>query len=148
MMQAFKYWPDFCRHIGKPELVADERFNSHEKLSANAGAAREIIAAAIATQTLAEWTARFSSLEGQWAPVQNSVEVAADQQVRENGYIAAATAADGTEFELAASPVQFDGQPTATSRAPGFNEHGDELLREIGFDIERVIELKALGAIT
>jgi crotonobetainyl-CoA:carnitine CoA-transferase CaiB-like acyl-CoA transferase len=148
MLQAFKYWPDFCRHIGKPELVADERFNSHEKLSANAGAAREIIAAAIATQTLAEWTARFSSLEGQWAPVQNSVEVAADQQVRENGYIAAATAADGTEFELAASPVQFDGQPTATSRAPGFNEHGDELLREIGFDIERVIELKALGAIT
>lgn len=68
--------------------------------------------------------------------------------MRENGYIAATTTADGTKSELAASPVQFDGQPTTTGRAPGFNEHGDELLQEVGFDPERIIELKAPGAVT
>ena len=98
--------------------------------------------------SLAEWTQRFSTLQGQWAPVQNTVEVAADAQVRANGYIAKTATGDGTEFELAASPVQFDEKPTATNRSPDFNEHGDDLLQELGFDWERILELKAAGAVT
>ncbi len=148
MLQAFRYWPDFCAHIGRPELEKDPRFDTVEKLAENAGAAREIISEVIATATLAEWTERFASLEGQWAPVQNTLEVAADPQVRANGYIAKSATQDGTEFELAASPVQFDEVPTATRRAPEFNEHGDEILQELGLDWERIIELKAAGAVT
>ncbi|TFH23217.1 MAG: CoA transferase [Myxococcales bacterium] len=148
MLQAFKYWPDFCEHIGRPELATNERFDTHEKLAENAAVAREIINEVIAGGTLAEWTERFSTLQGQWAPVQNSVEVAADPQVRENGYIAKTATADGTAFELAASPVQFDEQPTGTNRAPTFNEHGDELLRELGLDMDQILELKAAGAVT
>jgi crotonobetainyl-CoA:carnitine CoA-transferase CaiB-like acyl-CoA transferase len=148
MLQAFKYWPDFCRHIGRPELATDPRFDSHEKLSENAAAAREIINEVIAGGTLAEWTERFSSLQGQWAPVQNTLEVAADPQVRANGYIAKTATDDGIEFELAASPVQFDQKPTATNRGPGFNEHGDQLLAELGFDEDRIIALKVAGAVT
>ena len=98
--------------------------------------------------TLAEWTERFSTLEGQWAPVQNSLEVAADPQVRANGYVVQTATEDGTEFELVASPVQFDEKPTATNRAPEFNEHGDGLLEELGFEWERILELKATGAVT
>ena len=148
MLQAFKYWPDFCEHIGKPELATDERFNTHQKLSDNAAEARTIIGEVIAGGTLAEWTERFSTLAGQWAPVQNSLEVAADPQVRANGYVAQTATEDGTEFELVASPVQFDEKPTATNRAPEFNEHGDSLLQELGFEWERILELKAAGAVT
>ena len=99
------------------------------------------------TRTLAEWTARFQSFSGQWAPVQNTLEVAQDPQVRANGYMAKAATAEGTEFELVASPVQFDEEPTPTRRAPEFNEHGDEILRELGMDMEQIIELKAAGAV-
>jgi crotonobetainyl-CoA:carnitine CoA-transferase CaiB-like acyl-CoA transferase len=148
MLQAFKYWPDFCEHIGKPELATDERFDTHEQLSNNAAEARTIIGEVIAGGTLAEWTERFSTLAGQWAPVQNSLEVAADPQVRANGYVAQTATEDGTEFELVASPVQFDEKPTATNRAPEFNEHGDSLLQELGFEWERILELKAAGAVT
>ena len=38
-LQGFKYWPGACRAIGRPELIDDERFNSHEQLAANARAA-------------------------------------------------------------------------------------------------------------
>ena len=148
MLQAFVYWPDFCEHIGRPELASDERFASSEKLAENAAAARAIIAEVIAGATLAEWTERFSTLEGQWAPVQNTLEVAADPQVRANGYIARSATRDGTEFELVASPVQFDEKPTETGRAPEFSEHGDEILQEFGFDWDRILELKAAGAVT
>jgi crotonobetainyl-CoA:carnitine CoA-transferase CaiB-like acyl-CoA transferase len=148
MLQGFKYWPDFCAHLGQPELANDPRFDSVENLSNNAAAAREIIAETIATGTLAEWTERFQTLEGQWAPVQNTLEVAADPQVRANGYIVRTATKEGTEFDLVASPVQFDEKPTQTSRAPEFNEHGDEILKELGLDWDRIVELKAAGAVT
>ncbi len=147
MLQAFHYWPDFCAHIEREDLVADARFDSHENLTANAATARELIGEVIATKTLDEWSQRFQTLKGQWTPVQNSLEVAADEQVRANGYMQSAETADGTEFKLVASPVQFDEQPTATRRSPDFNEHGDEILLELGLDMDKIIELKACGAI-
>jgi crotonobetainyl-CoA:carnitine CoA-transferase CaiB-like acyl-CoA transferase len=148
MLQGFKYWPDFCLHLGRPELASDPRFDSAENLANNAGAARGIIAEEIKTATLAEWTERLQTLQGQWAPVQNTLEVAADPQVRANGYIVRTATQEGVEFELVASPVQFDQKPTQTSRAPGFNEHGDAILEELGLDWDRIVELKAAGAVT
>jgi crotonobetainyl-CoA:carnitine CoA-transferase CaiB-like acyl-CoA transferase len=147
MLQAFAYWPDFCQHIERPELARDPRFDSAPNLAKNAPAAVGIIREVFATRTLAEWCRRFQTLRGQWAPVQNSLEVAADPQARAMGYIAKTATADGTPFELGASPVQFDEKPTPTARSPLFNEHGDEILQELGLDWDQIIELRAAGAI-
>jgi crotonobetainyl-CoA:carnitine CoA-transferase CaiB-like acyl-CoA transferase len=147
MLQAFVYWPDFCKHIERPELAGDARFDSVEKLAKNALQAVEIIRGVIAKKSLAEWTRQFQTMRGQWAPVQNTLEVAADPQVRAMGYIAKATTSDGTPFELGASPVQFDEQPTPTKRSPEFNEHGDEVLQELGLDMEQILELRIAGAV-
>ena len=148
MLQGFHYWPEFCKYIEREELIEDERFNSADNLGANAQAAKDIIAEVIKTRTLAEWTEQFEGMKGQWAPIQNTVEVAQDKQVRGNGYIVGSTTADGHDYELVASPVQFDMQTTETNRAPDFNEHGDEILQEAGFDMEQIIELKIAGAVT
>ena len=148
MLQGFKYWPDVCKHVGLDELIEDERFNTHENLSTNSKAASKLLSKAIKTKTLAEWTSALQTMTGQWAAVQNTLEVAADEQVRANGYVATTKTKDGTEFDMPASPVQFDEQPTAVLRAPEFNEHGDEILEELGLDMERIIELKIAGAVT
>jgi len=148
MLQAFAYFADFCVHIDRPEIADDPRFTSAASLAQNAGDAVEIITEAIGSRTLSEWTERFKTLRGQWAPVQNSLEVAEDPQARAMGFLAASQTADGTPFELAASPVQFDEQPTPTRRAPDFNEHGDEILGELGLDIEAIIRLRMEGAVT
>jgi len=147
MLQAFKYWADFCKHIERPELASDPRFDSHENLSANASEAQAIIREVIATRTLAEWRDTFVTLKGQWAPIQDSLELTTDPQVRANGYLTGAATSDGISFELAASPVQFDERPTETRRGPEFNEHGDEILQELGIDWDRIIALKAAGAV-
>jgi crotonobetainyl-CoA:carnitine CoA-transferase CaiB-like acyl-CoA transferase len=148
MLQAARYWADFCAHIDRPELARDPRFADEAKLSANASEAAGILRDVFKTRTLAEWTDRFGTLQGQWAPVQNTLEVVDDPQVRANGYMARTATREGTEFELVASPVQFDEEPTPTQRAPEFNEHGDDILQEIGLDMERILELKAAGAVT
>ncbi len=148
MLQAFAYWADFCQHIDRSDLIDDSRFDSVEKLAENALTAVEILREVFATKTLPGWTKRFQTMRGQWAPVQNTLEVAADPQVRAMGYIAATETADGTPFELGASPVQFDEQATPTARSPLFNEHGDEILQELGMDMDQILELRVAGAIT
>ena len=147
MLQAAKYWADFCKHIDREDLATDPRFDSHESLTANAAEATRIIRETIASRTLAEWREKFATLRGQWAPIQNVLELAEDPQVRANGYVASAETSAGTAFELAASPVQFDEEPTPTRRGPEFNEHGDEILQELGLDWEKIIELKTRGAV-
>jgi crotonobetainyl-CoA:carnitine CoA-transferase CaiB-like acyl-CoA transferase len=147
MLQAARYWQDFCHHLGRPELASDTRFDGVEQLAANASEAVTILQEVFRTRTLAEWCERFQTLEGQWAPVQNTLEVTQDEQVRANGYVARTSTKEGTEFELVASPVQFDEAPTSTRRAPEFNEHGDEILQELGFEMDRILELKAAGAV-
>lgn len=148
MLQAFHYWPDFCRHIDREDLIDDERFTSHEALSANARAAVAEIEREIGRRTLDEWCERFQTLQGQWAPIQSTLEAAADPQVRANGYMQQTTTREGVPFELVATPVQFDEEPCPIARAPEFNEHGDPILEELGFDTERIVELKIEGAIT
>src|SRR5882762_8777709 len=84
MMQPGRYWRDFCKHLERLDLADNPLFDTTEKLMDNAAAAAEIIAAEFGLRTFADWVKRFDTLEGQWAPVQNSVEVGQDAQLRAN----------------------------------------------------------------
>lgn len=143
MLQPVKFWPEVCEHIGRPELADDPRFSSAETMAANTPAGVEILNEVIATRTLAEWTERFATLTGPWAPVQDSVQIGADAQIRANDYIVRAG-----ELELASNPVQFDVTATATGPAPEFAAQTEEILQELGLDWDRIIALKTAGAVT
>jgi crotonobetainyl-CoA:carnitine CoA-transferase CaiB-like acyl-CoA transferase len=147
MLQAFRYWRDFTVHIDRPELADDPRFDTAERLAANTADAVAIVRERIRDRTLAEWSERFRTLEGQWAPVQDTVELARDPQVRANGYIAPVDGGDGRTYELVASPVHFDETPPAIRRGPEFAEHTEAVLLELGYGWERIGALKASGAI-
>jgi crotonobetainyl-CoA:carnitine CoA-transferase CaiB-like acyl-CoA transferase len=148
MLQPGKYWPEFCTVVGRADLAVDDRFNSTEKIMANAAEAAELVAEILASRTYAEWLKKFEGMEGQWAAVQNAWEVAQDPSLRANGHIAPVIDADGKERELVRSPVRFDGQDPQLARAPQFAEHTDEILRELGWSEEDLLALKIDGAVT
>jgi crotonobetainyl-CoA:carnitine CoA-transferase CaiB-like acyl-CoA transferase len=132
MMQPGRYWPDFCKHIDRPDLAEDARFDSAEKLIENYAIAAELI----------------GTLAGQWAPIQNSVEVGQDVQLRANGFIAEVLDVDGEVRELVTAPVQFDEQPAKPSRGPEFAEHTEQILAELGRDEQAILRLRLDGAVT
>jgi crotonobetainyl-CoA:carnitine CoA-transferase CaiB-like acyl-CoA transferase len=148
MLQPGRYWKDFCQHLGREELVSDPRFDTVEKLIANAQEAGTIIAAELRSRPLAHWVERFRTMEGPWEPVQNSVEVGQDPQLVENGFIGDVVDVDGNPRKLVAAPVQFDERPAELRRAPQFAEHTDEILKELGFSDDDLIDLKVAGAVT
>jgi crotonobetainyl-CoA:carnitine CoA-transferase CaiB-like acyl-CoA transferase len=146
-LQAGKYWPDLCGIIGRPELATDERFADHVSLLQNNLEACDILTEVFAGATLDEWRDRLEPFSGQWAVVQDTLEAAVDPQAVANGYIQDCETSGGTPFKLVAAPVQFDEQPAAAGRAPEFNEHGDEILTELGLDMDAVIDLKVRGVV-
>lgn len=143
MMQPTKFWADVCRHMGLDELIDDPRFATAQSIAENTPAAVAILAEAMGSRPLAEWSAVFSTLAGPWAPVQDTLQAADDAQVRANEYLVQAG-----ELELVANPVQFDVAAPRTGPAPGFAEQTDDILLELGLDWDRIIELKTAGAVT
>jgi crotonobetainyl-CoA:carnitine CoA-transferase CaiB-like acyl-CoA transferase len=148
MLQPGRYFADVCKHLGLERFLEDERFSTAEGIMANAAEAAEAVAEAIAQKPFAHWLQHLRSMEGQWAPLQDLMELVDDPQAVANGYVSTITDADGKERKLVANPVQFDEKPPPTQRAPQFAEHTDEILRELGKSEDEIVQLKIDGACT
>jgi crotonobetainyl-CoA:carnitine CoA-transferase CaiB-like acyl-CoA transferase len=148
MLQPGRFWPEFCALAERPDLITDERFNTVEKIMANAPQAGEIVAEIISQRPFDEWVTRLKGTEGAWAAVQDPWGVANDPALRANGNIGTLQDAEGVTRELVLSPVQFDQTPAEGKRAPLFAEHTDEVLAELGYNDEQLIALKIGGVIT
>ena len=148
MFESDKFWGDLVTHLGVPELAGDPRFDSHAKRAANSDACVHALDEAFGRYTLAELKVRFETLRGAWGPVQTAVELHDDPAAIANGYLSVVKPDDGPEFTLVATPVQFDEQATEQLQpAPDHGQHTDSVLEQLGYDWDRIIELKVAGAI-
>jgi crotonobetainyl-CoA:carnitine CoA-transferase CaiB-like acyl-CoA transferase len=146
-LQGAVYWAPLCEAVGRPDLAKDPRFADHTSLRENSQAAVAELDAVFAGGTLAQWRERLDTFPGQWAVVQDTLEAANDPQSVANGYIQECHTASGSAFRLVAAPVQYDEKPAVPQRAPEFNEHGDEILAQLGLDEEAVLDLKIRGVV-
>jgi crotonobetainyl-CoA:carnitine CoA-transferase CaiB-like acyl-CoA transferase len=142
------YLADTWEHLGRPELMQDDRFNTAEALMANWVDGSVEVTRAIASQPMSHWFERFKTLRGQWAPYQTLEEIARDPQALENDMIIDVEATDGGRpIKLAAGPVQFNHTPTQAGRSPEAAEHTEVVLMELGIEWDRIEALKASGAV-
>jgi crotonobetainyl-CoA:carnitine CoA-transferase CaiB-like acyl-CoA transferase len=148
MLQPTRYWPEFCRLMGLNDLAEDPRFISIEAMAEHSDIAQRLVEQAIGNLTFAECRTLLRKGRGQWAPVQDAWEIANDEALTANGRIAEIVDAEGHPQKLVANPVKFDDDRANLARAPQFAEHTDGVLRELGIDDDRLIELKIAGAIT
>jgi len=147
MLQPDRYWPEFIVAIGHPELGDDPRFVDGRARYEHRRECIDALDQIFATKSFDEWRAILSGIEGVWAPVQTAGELLEDPQALENGYIREVEAASGTRFRMVPSPLQFDETAPDLTRAPDHGEHTDEVLMELGYDMDQLLELKLKGAI-
>ncbi len=147
MLQPDRYWADLVTKIGHPELLDDPRFTDGKYRGERKAECVGVLDEIFATRTFAEWREILMHVEGVWAPVESSGELLDDEQAVANGYIRELEAASGTKFRMVPSPLQFDTEFPDLTRAPDHGEHTDEVLLELGLEMDQILDLKVKGAI-
>jgi crotonobetainyl-CoA:carnitine CoA-transferase CaiB-like acyl-CoA transferase len=136
------HWPGFCRAIGREDLTKDPRFAARDDRIKNSAAYEAQVQATFAALPYDEWCTILRDSDAPWAPVQSAHEVAQDPQVAANNYLLRLETEDGTPYQLAGVPVEFDETPAAPGRAPDVGQHTEEVLLELGLTWDEIIELK------
>ena len=146
MLESDRYWGDFCRHIGRQDLIADPRFADSAARGQNCVECIAILDEVFAQRDLQEWRGALATMEGVWAPYQSVRELHEDVQAKANGYLPEVTSGD-RRFALVANPVQFDETPPSLRPGPEHGQHTEEVLLELGLSWDDIIQHKEAGAI-
>jgi crotonobetainyl-CoA:carnitine CoA-transferase CaiB-like acyl-CoA transferase len=142
------YIRDTFEHLGLAELADDPRFSEPRALIANAKEGSALVAEAIKKQTFDYWRKHLKTMKGQWAPYQSLLELTQDEQALANDMIVELESSDGGKpFKVVRGPIQFNHEPTKTTRAPQASEHTETFLLELGLEWDKIEKLKEKGAI-
>lgn len=148
MPDRVRFWPGFCRALGRPDWIDDERYNNPE---GQAEHAVDLIAACdeiFATADLAEWTERLDTEHLTWAPVQSPEDIAADPQAEALGILhLVEDHPDGAYFTVNAPFKIRDANVGIRGRAPQLGEHSREILLGSGLDETEIDTLIAEGVV-
>lgn len=147
MLQGQRYWPGLCKAIGRSDLAEDPRFAVEKDRVANIDACVAVLDEVFASRTLPEWREALATQDGQWDVVQKSGELYEDAAALANGFIQDVDYGEGRVMKMVSAPIQFDRQPLRARPAPELGAHNDEVLAELGFDEDQIIDLKVAGVV-
>lgn len=139
------------RAIGRESLLSGEDFGSRDARVANADRLHGLIAGWAAEHTVAEALAALESNGAPAAEVRTTAEAVRDPQVTSRGEVVPLVHPKFGHFDgLFGSgiPVLFSQSRTdLTTPAPGLGEHTDAILRQLGYDAERIAQLRQNGVL-
>jgi crotonobetainyl-CoA:carnitine CoA-transferase CaiB-like acyl-CoA transferase len=136
-------WERFCAALGNAELARDPRFATNEARLAHYPAFRARLEQILASETTAEWVARFEKAAIACGPVYELDEVLADPQVQHLGLVSEMEQPGVGPVKMLGFPYRSSAaRPVVRRPAPRLGEHTREVLRELGLpreDIDRLV---------
>jgi alpha-methylacyl-CoA racemase len=139
-----KFWEEFCRRVGRPDLVA----HHIPRDAADREWTMAELAAIFRTKTRDAWVAELGEADVCLGPVNTLEEALADPQVRARGMaITVNYGAEGEGGALRTHP-QMSETPFEVRRGlPGLGEHTAEALAAAGYTPDEIAALAAEGGV-
>jgi crotonobetainyl-CoA:carnitine CoA-transferase CaiB-like acyl-CoA transferase len=136
------HWPGWMHAIGRDDLTRDPRFAQRDARIEHGAEYEAEVEATFAARTYDDWCDVLRDSGTPWAPVQSAAEVARDPQVVINNYLVQLETEDGVPYQLANAPAEFNETPAIPARAPSAGQHTEEVMLELGYSWDDIIELK------
>jgi len=148
MLQSDLQWPGFCRAIERPELEKDPRFHDLEAREQNCEELIRILDEIFASKTRDQWEKRFKQHDCIYGRIQSPMEVIKDPQALVNDFFHEIDHPMAGPMRLVNTPVKFCQNPASVrDPAPEVGQHTEEILLEMGYSWEDIVDLKDKGAI-
>jgi formyl-CoA transferase len=134
--------------IGRPDLRADDRFNTPSARARNGAALTEVIESWTKRREKREVMKAFAGRGIVCGAVLDTAEVLADPHLRERQTIFDLEHPTRGRFSVIGCPVRLSDSPVAAARAPLIGEHTEEVLRSVaGYEPQQIERLRAFKVI-
>lgn len=142
-----RMWSGLCGALGRPDLVADERFRSNEQRYANREVLWEILEACFRSKPSDVWINDLVAAEVPAAIVNTLDRSLSDPQVLHRNMVLAIDGPDGETLRVAGNPIKFTGEPEPNYCYPPALGAGNRavLSRVLGLTDERIDGLEREG---
>jgi crotonobetainyl-CoA:carnitine CoA-transferase CaiB-like acyl-CoA transferase len=143
-----KFWRMLCEVLGLPELRFDPRYDTNEKRTERSAELAPILEPLIRQKTTADWQTLLvekgvpcGAVED-WTSFFNDPQVAAMEMTQQTEHPQIGPA------RVTGVPIDFEKTPGSIQRAaPILGQHTEEVLKELGYDDQKIADLKAAGVI-
>ena len=141
-------WERTCRAVGRAELLDDPRFKTNTDRVAHRAECVEIFSTLFQTDTVAHWVKLISAAGVPCGPINRVSDVVNDSQVLARNMIADMPHPNVPDLRVPGSPIKLTETPASIRRPPpGLGQDNEDILSELGFDSDRVADLKRRGVV-